>query len=125
VLLRLEYVTDDAVHQQGICFDDFEVREIGWFDFAESDRDWESRGFQRVSNTTPHEWLVHVIRISQGTPVRVVDVPVSQAGEAEYRVEGIGTGDSVVVVISAVTPESMTAASYTLKLSPAQSATGE
>lgn len=125
VLLRFEYVTDDAVHRQGICFDDLEIRETGWFDFAESDRDWESRGFIRVSDRIPQKWLIQVIMISPDAPVRAIDVPVGLSGEAEYRIDRIDADESVVVVVSAVSPESMVPAPYTLKLRPIQSVSGE
>jgi len=125
VLLRFEYVTDDAVHRQGICFDDFEIREIGWFDFAESDRDWKSRGFARASNTIPQSWLVQVARSAPGQPVRAVDIAVGPSGETEYRVDGIGTRETVVVIVSAVSPQAMTPAQYTLAMSPIAAAPGE
>ena len=125
VLLRLEYVTDDAVHQQGICFDDFEIGEIGWFDFAEADRDWDSLGFVRISNQIPQKWLVQVVRMNPGAPVRVAGVAVRPSGEAEYRVEGIAAGESVVIVVSAVSHDSMAPGAYTLKLSPIRSGPGE
>jgi hypothetical protein len=125
VLLRLEYVTDDAVHLQGICFDDFEIRELGWFDFAESDRDWKSDGFARVSNAIPQTWLVQVLRTRQGSPLRVTEVPVGPSGDAEFRLDGVDEAETVVVVVSATTSDSMAAAPYTLRLSPIQSRPGE
>ena len=41
VLVRFEYVTDDAVNGRGLCLDDFAIDEIGWADDAESDGGWE------------------------------------------------------------------------------------
>lgn len=125
ILLRLEYVTDDAVHLQGICFDDFEIREIGWFDFAESDRDWESSGFARVSNAIPQSWLVQVVRIRQGYPVRATQVAVGPSGDAEFKLDGVDSEETVVVIVSATAPDSMAAAPYTLRLTPAQTRPGE
>ena len=38
VLIRFEYVTDDAVNGRGLCLDDFAIDEIGWADDAERRR---------------------------------------------------------------------------------------
>ena len=64
VLVRFEYVTDDAVNARGLCLDDFAIDEIGWADDAESDGGWEADGFARVNNLVPEEFLVQIVRES-------------------------------------------------------------
>ena len=66
VLIRFEYVTDDAVNGRGLCLDDFVLAEIGWTDDAESDGGWEANGFARLNNLVPEEFLVQIVRKGPG-----------------------------------------------------------
>ena len=67
VLVRFEYVTDDAVNGRGLCLDDFAIDEIGWADDAENDGGWEADGFARVNNLVPEEFLVQIVRKAPGS----------------------------------------------------------
>jgi len=40
ILLRFEYVTDEALNNAGICFDDISIPEIGFFDVKKRSRKW-------------------------------------------------------------------------------------
>ena len=66
VLVRFEYVTDDAENGRGLCLDDFSIEELGWSDDAETDGGWEANGFARVNNLMPEEFLVQVVRKTPG-----------------------------------------------------------
>ena len=45
VLLRFEYVTDDAAHARGFAVDDISIPELGFSDGADSDGGWQAEGF--------------------------------------------------------------------------------
>ncbi|MBI4305313.1 MAG: immune inhibitor A [Chloroflexi bacterium] len=124
-LLRFEYVTDDAVHRQGICFDDFEVREIGWFDFAESDRDWQIQGFARINDRIPQDWLVQIVRAKPGRATQVSQLPISAAGEGEAAIKTIESDETLLVIVSPVSPGSLSPAPFNLKVTPSGQRTGE
>ncbi len=66
VLIRFEYVTDDAVNINGACFDDIAIPEIGFFDDAESATgpgdEWIANGFARIDPEVPQEWFVTLVR---------------------------------------------------------------
>lgn len=118
VLLRFEYLTDDAVFSKGACFDDFEIAEINWFDDTSDDGDWIANGFARVEETIPTQYLVQVIHEKDvGEPV-VYQMPIDINAEGSLTVEGVGEDDLVVAVISAVTRHSTAPTDYTLTIEP-------
>ena len=85
VLVRFEYVTDDAVNGRGLCLDDFAIDEIGWADDAESDGGWEANGFARVNNLVPEEFLVQIVRKAPGGAVEVVRLLLDGEADGEIR----------------------------------------
>lgn len=118
VLLRFEYITDDAVFSKGACFDDFAIPEIDWFDDTSDPGDWTVEGFALVEESLPTQYLLQVIHEKNaGEPV-VYQVPVDAFGKGNLEVEKVGDDDLIVVVISAVTHHSTTPTDYTLTISP-------
>jgi len=84
VMVRFEYVTDDAVNHAGVCLDDISIPELGFLDDVESERpDWEARGFVRSNNRLPQRFLLQLIEIGPETRVRRLgesfEVPVPLA----------------------------------------------
>ncbi len=120
VLLRFEYVTDDAVYLDGLVIDDISIPEIGYFDDAEDDGGWTANGFARFDNRLPQEYLVQVIEVYRdgGRAVRRVGLDESRTGN--FTVHGLGDRLShAVVVVSPVTPGTSHPAGYRLTVSPA------
>ena len=118
VLLRLEYITDDAVFSKGACFDDFEIAELDWSDDTSSVGDWVANGFALVEETVPTQYLVQVIHEKQdGDPI-VYQLPIGIDAKGGLTVENVGEGDLIVAVISAVTRLSAIPTSYTLVIEP-------
>ena len=72
VLVRFEYITDDAIHGRGLCLDSFAIPVLGWQDDTESPGDWDAQGFVRVNHRIPQDYLVQVIRQPASGPPRVV-----------------------------------------------------
>jgi hypothetical protein len=118
VLLRFEYITDDAVFSKGACFDDFEIAEIDWYDDTSSQADWTADGFARVEETIPTQYLVQVIHEKAvGDPV-VYQLRIGADAHGTLTVEGVTDDDLVVAVISAVTRQSTLPTRYTLSINP-------
>tara|TARA_B100000676_G_C18005567_1_gene803509 strand:+ start:768 stop:1229 length:462 start_codon:yes stop_codon:yes gene_type:complete len=116
ILLRFEYITDDAVFSKGPCFDDFEIEEIGWSDNTSNDGGWVAEGFVRVRGTIPTQYLMQLIHEKDvGEPV-VYQMPIDITGKGEFTIENVGDDDLVVVVISAVTRASTLPTEYTVTL---------
>ena len=114
VLLRFEYVTDDAVNLHGLCLDDFRIPQLDWADDAEAEGGWIADGFARLGNEIPQEWLVQVIRKRSERPAEVIGLPVGEDGAGELLLNGVDPAEDIVVVVSAVSQHSIIAARYTL-----------
>ena len=116
VLVRFEYVTDDAVNGRGLCFDDFSIEEIGWSDDAEADGGWQSDGFARVNNLVPEKFLVQIVRKSPGRPPEVTRLLLDGESNGEIRLPNVNADpdEQVAVIVSAVTREAGSAAGYVL-----------
>jgi len=118
VLLRLEYITDDAVFSKGACFDEFEIAELDWSDDTSSVGDWVANGFALVAETVPTQYLVQVIHEKQAGDPIVYQVPIGIDAKGGFTVENVGDDDLIVAVISAVTRQSAIPTSYTLVIEP-------
>lgn len=115
VLLRFEYVTDGGLSTPGWAIDDIAVPELGWRDDAESDGDWESRGFVRLQGPLPQRFIVRLIET--GAETRVTDVPLDANNDAEIRLPGFDAGmTQAVIVIAAATEGTSEPASYRYSL---------
>jgi immune inhibitor A len=111
-LLRLEYITDDAIHSRGACFDDFEIREIGWTDSTEPAHDsagdsggWSAEGFVLINDRRPVEYLVQVIRDVANGPSVVKRLVVGTGGAAELTVLGPQPGEQITVAVSVISAD--------------------
>ena len=118
ILLRFEYITDDAVFSRGACFDDFEIPELDWIDDTSTSGDWTPNGFALVEEMIPTQYLVQVIHEKAvGEPV-VYQIPIGADAKGGMTVEEVGDDDLIVVVISAVNRQSTIATEYTLDIKP-------
>ena len=118
LLLRFEYITDDAVFSKGACFDDFEISEMGWTEDTSTGGEWTANEFARVEETVPTLYLVQVVHDKdQGNPL-VHQLPVDAQGAGSLVVEGVGDDDLIVAIISAVTRHSTSPTEYTLHITP-------
>jgi len=119
VLVRFEYVTDDAVNRPGWTIDDISIPEIGFFDDVESGiNGWQAEGFVRIDNILPQRFLVQLLEI--GDEIEVRSLSLDQTNYGDLKVSGLGgTIDRAVLIISGVTPVTSQPASYkyTLTLS--------
>lgn len=105
VLLRLEYITDDAIHSRGACFDDFEIPEIGWSDSTGDSGGWTAEGFVLINDRRPAEYLVQVIRDASSGPSSVQRLIVGESGSAELTVQGPESGERMIVAVSVISQD--------------------
>lgn len=121
ILLRFEYITDDAVTQPGFLLDDVRIPEIGYADdFESGDGGWISEGWLRTDNVLPQEFLVLLVQPSAGAgaaPVtRLLSAGDAPAGEWELDLSE-AAGDAVLVV-SGLAPVTSEPARYRVTLTP-------
>jgi hypothetical protein len=89
ILLRFEYITDDAYNAPGWAIDDIAIPEIGYSDDVESgEGGWQAAGFVRVDNVLPQKFIVQLIE--SGNTTRVVRVPLDAQNRGSYTLRGFG-----------------------------------
>ena len=117
VLVRFEYITDDAVHLDGLVLDDIAVPEIGFFDDAEKARGWDARGFSRMDGTARQRFAVQLIERDADGKVRVVSLELDELNIGEIVVRGLGTVvEQAIVVVSPITRQTRHPATFSLSL---------
>jgi immune inhibitor A len=113
ILLRFEYVTDAAVQGDGFVLDGVEIPEINFHDTTSSDNGWVAEGFVRTDNVAPQPWLVEIISHDPAHPVRRLTVRPDGTGSIP-----LDAGQSVVVAIAGLAPNSTQKPIYQLRLLP-------
>ncbi|RME48389.1 MAG: hypothetical protein D6791_03435 [Chloroflexi bacterium] len=107
ILLRWEQITDDGYNAPGLAIDDIAIPEVGYFeDFESGDGGWKADGFVRIDNVLPQRWALQLIELGDTPHVR--QIPVYD-GRATLKVD-----KRAVLAISAMTPFTTEAASYTI-----------
>ena len=120
LLLRFEYITDDSVYRDGFVIDDLAVPELGFLDDAEEDMGWQARGFVRIDNELPQEYLVQVVELEADGDNLVRQAEVDENGNGRILIQGFGERlSNAVIIVSPVTPHTHQPARFTLTLSPA------
>lgn len=120
VLLRFEYVTDEAVHRNGFAVDDIRIPEIGFTDDAEADAGWTARGFVRTNNLVPQPFSVQVVEVAAGGEAAVRDLPLDAANRGELHVCCFGEGlDRAVLVVAPLAPLTRNPATFHLRVTTA------
>jgi immune inhibitor A len=118
VLIRFEYVTDDAVNRAGWLIDDVRVPELGYGDDMESGSgEWLADGFVYSDNRVSQRYLLQLVTL--GKEVRVLPVPVDAASQAQIEVYGLGSEiDSAVLIVAALAPATTEVAAYEYAIQP-------
>ncbi|MBI3362791.1 MAG: immune inhibitor A [Chloroflexi bacterium] len=115
ILLRFEYVTDDALTRPGFMLDDISIPEISYSEgFEKGDGGWEPAGWARADNNLPQAFRVQLIEF--GSQTRVVPLALDKNGSATVDLDLGGGVDSVVLVVSGTTPITTELASYQFEL---------
>lgn len=117
VLIRFEYVTDDAINQPGWTLDDISIPEIGFSDDAEGGLNgWEAEGFVRIENVLPQRFVAQVVEI--GEEINVRTIPLDETNYGTLTLTGLGSSlDQAILIVSGLSPVTTEPASYQYKLS--------
>ncbi len=115
VLVRFEYVTDQAFTRNGWVLDDISIPEIGFFDDAESDSGgWNVEGWSRIVNMLPQEYLVEMIAIDGEQTVTRLIMP-GDGHEGTWTID-VGPDSRVLLVVSGMTQYTTQPATYDLRM---------
>ncbi len=120
VLIRFEYVTDDAVNRSGLTIDDISIPEIDFYDDVETGPgDWQAEGFVRMDNILPQRFLVQLLEIGDQVNVRTISLDETNSGS--FTVTGLGdTIEQAVLIVSGLTPITTQPASYQYQITQAE-----
>ena len=118
VLVRFQYVTDDALNDIGLCLRELSIPEAG---IQSGDGGWTAQGFVHVDNWVPQRYIVQVIQ--KGDTNRVVQVPLSRnssgAWTGELLIEPYEGLDRTMIAVTAAAPSTRVKAEYSLQVEEA------
>ena len=115
ILLRFQYITDDAVNGAGLCLRRITIPEV------QSDPitgGWERNGFILIDNRVAQDYIVQVIEMAEENRVSVMKLDSSNYGEV--LVNAPQDLDRLVVAVAALAPKTLQPAAYTLTVAPAE-----
>ena len=114
VMVRFHYVTDDALHETGICLDHIAVPELGIGPDASFDGTWVPQGFRRIDNRAPQEYMVQVVEAGSANVVRELWLNSDNVGQIVVPASrGL---EKVYVIIAALSPDTLQGARYHLSI---------
>ena len=115
VILRFDYVTDAAVNGLGMVIDDIQIDAIEYFtDFETDAGGWQAQGFVRIENVLPQEFQISMITF--GSEINVSPLALNEENQATVDIHIGDDVDSIVLVISGVTPFTRQKAQYNLRI---------
>ncbi len=105
VMVRFEYITDDATLQHGFAVDDVAIPEIGYSeDFEAGPSDWESAGWVWHDNVLPQRFVVQVIEVDNDGTTRVSRILGPDDGVSVTQDVTLDGMREVVIVIAGLAP---------------------
>ena len=115
VLIRFEYVTDDAYSGPGFAVDDISIPELNYNYDAESEENWVADGFILSSNLVPQRYFAQIVK--SGRQPSIETMPLDDARRGQLIVHGDGSG-KVVLIVAAAAPATSEAARYEYSVQP-------
>ena len=114
ILIRFEYITDDALNLPGWAIDDISIPELGYQDdVGNDDGGWLAEGFVRTNNTVPQDYMVQLITFGSETTVQ--RLPLREDQSASWRLS-LADADHAVLLVSALAPVTSEPAGYFYRL---------
>jgi hypothetical protein len=103
ILIRFEYLTDDAVNEAGMLIDDIRIPEINYTTDAEAGDDgWQAEGWVRIDNVLPQTYLVQMAEY--GPTPRVFKLLTSDGGNSgNWALDVGGEVSHLVIAVSGLT----------------------
>ena len=115
ILLRFEYVTDPILTYAGLALDNIAIREIGFFDDAETlDSGWIGEGFTRVTSRLPQLWPLQLITFDEDSRPSVQQLDIDQDGQLRYSFQTLPGTRRPLLIVAAIAPETLEIAHYSL-----------
>ena len=118
ILLRFEYITDDAYNAPSWAVDDISIPEINFSDNVESGTNgWDAQGFIRTDNVLPQRFTVQVVE--QGKTTSVVSVPLDNQNRGTLTIAGFGKDVThAELIVNAFAPTTTEQTNYEFAIVP-------
>ena len=118
VLIRFEYITDDAVYLDGMMIDDVSIPQLGFADEPETPDEWDAEGFSLVGAPLAQDFIVQLVEIDRATgEFSVSRLNLDERNRAEARPPGLAAPDTtVVLIVSPATRGTIHSAGYSVEL---------
>ena len=113
VLLRFQYVTDEAINGSGLC-----VRGFGGNAATGWEGDWQPDGFVLVDNRVAQHFSVSVVQVGEENRVTPLELDSNNSGSV--LIEDPESWDHLVVVVGATAPKTRQKAEYRLTAEPVE-----
>jgi immune inhibitor A len=119
ILVRFEYLTDDAVNETGMLIDDIAIPEINYSTDVESGSDgWTAEGWARIDNVLPQRYLVQMAEYGP-TPRVFRLLGPDDGATGSWTVEVGGNVSRLVIAVSGLTEFTTEHAPCQYRLTPA------
>lgn len=117
ILLRFEYVTDDALYEQGFAVDDIAIPVLGYRDDVENGSgEWTAVGFVRHTNELPQTFIIQQILYHEDGSISVEPLPLDAQQHGRWIIPLRAETSEAVIVIAANTPLTTIPATYTYRV---------
>jgi immune inhibitor A len=114
ILVRFEYITDDALNYPGWVLDDIAIPELNYRDDVEGgDGGWQAEGFVRTNNFVPQGYLLQLITVNAEATVQ--RLPLRDDQSARWRL-ALADADHAVLLVSGLAPLTTETATYFYRL---------
>ena len=115
ILLRFEYVTDPILTFAGFAVDNIAIREIDFFDDAETlDEGWIAEGFTRVTSRLPQQWPLQLITFDDDGRPSVERLVADGDGRLSHTFQALPGTRRPLLIVAAIAPETLELAHYSL-----------
>ncbi len=113
MLIRFQYVTDEAINGSGLC-----LRNFGGSAAAHLEGDWQPDGFVLVNNRLSQRFSVSLIQVGDENRVTPLELDSNNAGSV--TIEDPDSWEQLVIVVGATAPKTRQKAEYTLTAAAAE-----
>ncbi|MBN1230630.1 MAG: immune inhibitor A [Anaerolineales bacterium] len=120
VLVRFEYVTDDAVNGEGMLIDNISVPAVDYFSDFESDTGgWELAGFERISFSLPQSFRLSLVLTGfDPNDTEVIYIPLNENNLASVSFEIGDQYSEATFVVTGTTRMTRQKATYGFSITP-------
>ena len=114
VLVRFEYVTDDAVNLEGVLIDGFQIPEAD-LNLNPLSKEWNPDGFVLVNNVLPQKFIVRLVEFNFDGTNTIREVILDENNEVSIDVLKKGNDvEKVGLVVAGATLDTYQPAAFNL-----------